>query len=580
MTFPDQATPMNPRPNSPLRVALLLDDLRVPRWVRRVVEDIQGSGIARVIVVVRNGGRPRGQGRVVRAWLDRRHLLYTAYTALDTRLLGRQPNAFERVDLSDLIGDTPEILVHPRRTQFSDYFPTSSLAEIERFAPDVALRFGFRILRGAALGIARHGVWSYHHDDNEVIRGGPPGFWEVMEDHPVSGSVLQVLSEELDAGQVLYRSHAPTHRRSVVRNKNHVYWKSSAFVLRRLRDLHEGGPEALARAAAAHARPHSAKRLYRKPTNREAAPLLARFALRSGLGWLADATTRRQWILAYALGEVAPSEQRGLHQLRPLLPPKDRFWADPFPVVHEGRRFVFFEDYAFATRRGAISVLEVDANGPVGLPRPALERPYHLSYPFVFRWRGELFMIPETAQNRTVELYRCESFPDRWTLEAVLLTGIRAVDATLHRAGEHWFMFVNIGTTEVTHCHDELWLFVAVSPLGPWRPHRMSPIVSDARRARPAGALFVSRGEVFRPAQDCSVRYGHGIAIQRILRLNELEFAEETVDRIEPDWSPGLLATHTYNRVEGLIVVDAMRRVPRFGLSLFDLSSVGRDGRL
>ena len=48
-------------------------------------------------------------------------------------------------------------------------------------------------------------------------------------------------------------------------------------------------------------------------------------------------------------------------------------------------------------------------------------------------------MIPETSANRTVEIYRATSFPDRWTLEDTLLEGVSASDATLvERDGRLW----------------------------------------------------------------------------------------------------------------------------------------------
>ena len=109
------------------------------------------------------------------------------------------------------------------------------------FDLDVALCFGFRILKGDALKIARHGVWSFHHGDNLVNRGGPAGFWEVMDGIPVTGSVLQILTEDLDNGRVIYRSWSPTSDRfSVKANRNNLYWKSSAFVIRKLKDLAAG----------------------------------------------------------------------------------------------------------------------------------------------------------------------------------------------------------------------------------------------------------------------------------------------------------------------------------------------------
>jgi hypothetical protein len=236
-------------------------------------------------------------------------------------------------------------------------------------------------------------------------------------------------------------------------------------------------------------------------------------------------------------------------------------------VARDGAHFVFVEELVHrggVAKRGHISVFEIDGAGNLSSPVPVLERPYHLSYPFVFDWRGETFMVPESAAHRAVELYRCASFPGEWTQEAVLLDGVRAVDATLHRDGDCWWMFVNIAAEEATHPHDELHLFSASSPLGPWRPHRRNPVRSDARGARPAGRLFAWRGELYRPGQDCSRLYGHAIRIHRVRHLDPDDYVEEPVATIHPGWRPGLVAAHTWNRDGRLAVIDGMRRIGRW----------------
>ena len=87
--------------------------------------------------------------------------------------------------------------------------------------------------------MARYGIWSYHHGDSYVHRGSTPGFWEVMSDKEVSGSMLQVLTEDLDNGRVLYRSWAPTiNQFSVKKNLNNYYWKTARFMGRKLAELH------------------------------------------------------------------------------------------------------------------------------------------------------------------------------------------------------------------------------------------------------------------------------------------------------------------------------------------------------
>ena len=100
----------------------------------------------------------------------------------------------------------------------------------------------------------------------------------------------------------------------------------------------------------------------------------------------------------------------------------------------------------------------------------------------------------------------------------------------------------------------------------PIKAHPRNPVCSDARHARPAGRLFRWRGDLFRPAQDCARRYGHAIVFNKVLRLDASSYEERVVSRIPPKWSPGLLATHTFNRIGGLTVVDGMRRIPRLPL--------------
>lgn len=525
------------------------------------------DGAEVVLVVLDSTPPPIGEGLARKLWRRRRHLLYELYVRLDRSLLPAGPDAFQRVSVADLLEGRPTIRVEPERAEFSDYFPPAVQEEIHEYGLDVALRFGFRILRGEVLGIARHGVWSYHHDDNRVIRGGPPGFWEVMEDHAVTGSMLQVLSERLDGGEVLYRSWAPTHRRSVNRNKNHVYWKSAAFVARVLRQLAETGSVSSDTTRRERYAPYSG-RLYRKPTNRELLPHLLRFAGRAGRSWARDTLTRDQWLWAYRLGEAGdPRPPDELFRFRAVVPTRDRSWADPFPVARGGSHWVFVEELVHRRgqpTKGHISVFELDDTGKVSSPIPVLERPYHLSHPFVFDWGGETFMIPESASHRTVELYRCKSFPGEWVREAVLLDGVRAVDATLHREGDRWWMFVNIAAEEETHPHDELHLFWAPTPVGPWRPHRGNPVRSDTRGARPAGKLFAWEDELYRPGQDCSRRYGHSIVLHRVKRLDQQEYLEEPGSVLRPGWCPDLVATHTLNWDGRLAVIDGMRRIGRW----------------
>jgi hypothetical protein len=171
-------------------------------------------------------------------------------------------------------------------------------------------------------------------------------------------------------------------------------------------------------------------------------------------------------------------------------------------------------------------------------------------------------MVPESAANRTIEIYRCVDFPCRWKLERVLVDDIFAADATLHRQGERWWMFANVAANGA-EIHDELHVFTSDSLLGEWKPLARNPVKSDVRGARPAGRLFTQGGHLYRPSQICAPLYGAGIALQRVTRLDH-DYQEVEERRIVPVEGEGVLGLHTMNRAGDLSVTDAFVRRPRF----------------
>ena len=79
-------------------------------------------------------------------------------------------------------------------------------------------------------------------------RGGPAGYWELIKNWDVTGTTLQILTEDLDGGRLLYKSFSATDKRSFIRNRNNIYWKSVSFIPRKLEELHrDGGDEFLNR---------------------------------------------------------------------------------------------------------------------------------------------------------------------------------------------------------------------------------------------------------------------------------------------------------------------------------------------
>jgi hypothetical protein len=368
---------------------------------------------------------------------------------------------------------------------------------------------------------------------------------------------LQILTESLDGGKVIDHSVASTNFKSLYASKNPVYWKTAEIAVRRLRDLHLRGWAAIESLDSYKEVGAYRKAIYKTPGSGVMLRLLARMCwqhLRSkalALLWTHDP----QWYLAIRPREAGRAPGESMQSCRILTPPADAFHADPFLFHWNGTDYVFYEDYSYKAGKAVIACAPIESGGLLGNSEVVLERPYHLSFPFVFEHAGSVYMMPETRKNRTLEMYRAEEFPRRWVLERELMRDVDAVDPTLLQYGGRYWLFVNLAQMTYSTC-DELHLFFADSPFGPWQPHPLNPIVSDVRCARSAGALFFEGGRLIRPAQDCSASYGNAITFREVEVLSETAYRERPYGRIGPEWAPGNFGTHTYTRTERFEMID------------------------
>ena len=245
----------------------------------------------------------------------------------------------------------------------------------------------------------------------------------------------------------------------------------------------------------------------------------------------------------------------------------DRFWADPFIWVDNNKSFIFVEEYLYDIERGRIACLELDRDLNLVSNTTILERPYHLSYPFIFEYSGKLYMIPEAGETNSIQIFRCVHFPDKWIFEKKLIDNIYAVDSTVVYFDNLWWLFANV-KSESGSTFDTLNLYYSKDPLSSnWHSHPCNPIVKDIRSARPAGRIFLNEtGQLIRPSQDCNTRYGYAINFNRIVTLNTKEY-QETSERIfRPPLGWRILAAHTFNNMNKITVIDASQRRKKLGI--------------
>jgi methionyl-tRNA formyltransferase len=514
------------------RIALLLDSLTVPAWVYESISLVMAEREAEIVLVVLNR-HPKSSGK-------KSSFFYRLYRALDRRIFLQTPDAFASKKLTEIPSwEVPTLLVTPRQRRFTDEIADEDLEQIRAYRPDLIVRFGFRILKGKILTLAPMGLWSYHHGDPSVYRGGPPAFWEVMRRIPVTGVALLQLTEKLDQGPVLYQSWTQTDPLSVQRNANKLFWLSSAFLLRALRQVQQNPDQFVQLSPQKSEAP-----LWSPPGNWATVGLVWSLLLRTVSRKIAEWRKPAHWEigrLAYSEGGLPSAiKEAQVEKIHPSS--KQVYWADPFPISYQDKEYVLVEEFDRVKNKGSISCVLPDGSSQL-----ILEEAWHLSYPFVWEENGKLYLLPESADAGKLYLYRSEAFPNKWVRESIFFEG-EAYDPTILKKDGLYWLFVNQKAHPACSPFDELFLYFTEDIQHPhWQAHPMNPVVSDVRKSRPAGRIFEKEGKWFRPAQDSGLRYGHRVQIQEILVLTKEDYREVCVQTIEPDSDAAALGIHTLN---------------------------------
>ena len=524
----------DPTPAAPWRVAILLDGSRVPAWVATTIETLRAS--PSVDLVGWSAVDSIGPETIPRAW--------RAYLRLDERLFGRRAKALRSTVVDPAL---------PRMT--TSHGIDDVLASLRGAGPDVIV--DLRSRDGPAIrSVAPGGTWVIRHGSQRRPAGPLSYLADVVAGAPAAPAVLIVQGDEPAADRVAYRSVSSVSPISLSRTYDSASWKAARFPIRALARLERDGP------VVGLPPPDPTQEPADTGVIRAIAPRMLPFLVRI-CARLVGTTLKRiarheAWFVA-TRSRRDGTIPRDLGGFEAVTPPTGHFYADPFILSTADRTYLFVEDWLPETRRGAISVLELGPTGrPEGAPRRVLERPYHLSYPFVFEHRGRTYLLPETSANGTIELYRALELPDAWEALGPIIRDVQALDPTiLEHAGRLW-LFAGVAMPGASPW-DELWLWSAPALDGPWVEHPANPIVSDARSARPAGRILERDGVLYRPSQDCTPVYGRRIVINRIDSLSVTDYRETPVATIEPRGLGGLSRTHCYDASARFEVIDGRR---------------------
>lgn len=203
--------------------------------------------------------------------------------------------------------------------------------------------------------------------------------------------------------------------------------------------------------------------------------------------------------------------------------------ADPFLFVKNDKLFLFFEKKELYSN-GVIAMTYTSDLKEWSEPRIVLKEKCHLSYPWVFEYDNQTYMIPETCGLNSINIYAANkdltSFKFVKTIlrdENINRTGFSFSDSSIYRKNGKCYLMTTVNDGE----ENILKLYVSDSLLGNYKEHRKSPIYIGNKYGRNAGNIFEYKGKLYRVAQDCVERYGDNVHVLEILKMDVDDYCEK-----------------------------------------------------
>jgi hypothetical protein len=423
-------------------------------------------------------------------------------------------------------------------------FNEKDITKIKALNLDLLLHCGPEILEGPIVEGAKFGLISFYHGDHFDYRGGPAGFWEVFNEEDSTGFVIKRPRQEFGEGEVYFKGHQKTKGYWLV-NQVCLFTKANYYLKEFITKLSEQRtlPPIL---------PHFpySNGLYKKPNFLEIIRYLKKILVRKISTFFKSEPV---WHVAFVHSDWCDAAlHRGIEL--PRLPGKGL--ADPFVYSREGKDYCFAEEIDLATELGSIVVYELFSTYAVRLGT-VCEEQFHLSFPYLFHYEDQVFMLVESHQNKDIRIYECLDFPLQWKLKHILMSNVSAADSLLINKENKWWLITNTDHWNDEDYCDEMSIFFADSPFSSeWTPHRLNPIYVDASLAR-NGGFFKSKNKLYRVSQTQGIDiYGKSVLINEITDLTEDSFNEVLIVEIFPRFKKNVLGTHHFHTNGSITVFD------------------------
>ena len=528
-----------------IRVAILCRGYDFDSWEADCIREVLSLPFVEIVLLIAEPAEVKQSNGIVNKLI---HYPYRNFLWRYFKRYRLKIDSYKQVSLKNELEKISLVYCNTElKGKYAQYFSAKDLTLIKTHKPDVILRFAYNIIKGEILTLAKHGVWSFHHADEQVIKGGPAGFWELSKRMAVTGAILQRLTEKLDAGIVLRKGFFPTIKHSYKANLEQLLSGTASWMKQALIDVVNDSKYSNSPTT-------SEAPLFTFPTNLQMFRVWTITKIEKLKFHWQQLFCPEKWNIGFVEKNISDIFTDELLQNIEWLPEPQRneYYADPFGWEENGNLKIVFEHYNYKIQKGVLAI-----SNSKGEMNTLLEAKVHLSYPFVLDRSDSVnsnrVILPESNQSKTIFCF--DSANPK--IGKVLVENIPAIDATPIFYNNRWWIFC---THEGNFNNTNLYIYHALEFEGPWHPHGNNPVKCDVRSSRPGGTPFLLNNKLYRPAQDCSSSYGSAVIINEVIELDENTFKEQATKRIVPHkswrYNKGL---HTLSIAGRFIIIDAKR---------------------
>lgn len=251
------------------------------------------------------------------------------------------------------------------------------------------------------------------------------------------------------------------------------------------------------------------------------------------------------------LSDTLTKKKPKIHWVKKCI--NDRWFADPFILdVTDSEIIILAEEFCYNVHRGRIARLVIDRKTHEEKSfEIILELPTHLSFPFIIRKNGKIYLMPENSASGCSTVYEYND-ANRKVTPLHHIAEEPFADATIFELDGQSYLC----TTMLPDSNSKSIKIYTLDKDDLKVVDRVATVEFPIVCGRNAGEVFSVDGQFYRPAQDCTKCYGHGVILQK-MTIKEGKWVFEDVNRFYPNTFKYNQGLHTFNNYKGLIVIDA-----------------------